>query len=201
VLAQLGNRVQHALRAFTPKEQKDIKSMAATYRANPKLNVEQVMTELAVGEALISFLDESGIPAIVDRGFVLPPRSRIGTITRDERMSLIRGSVHFGHYEQVIDRESAYEIIKRRTEERLVQAPEESMDIRIPRGPYGKPRAPRNPRAPWEPRAPRQRREPKSAASDMFGALAHSAVHAMGSQLGRQIMRGVLGSILGGRRG
>ena len=193
VLAQLGNRVQHALRAFTPKDQKDIRSMAATYRANPKLNVEQVMIELAVGEALVSFLDESGIPMIVDRGYVLPPHSRIGTITADERMASIQRSVHFGHYEQAIDRESAYEIIKKRMEERVTRAPEESMDIRIPRAPesYREPRAPREPRQP---------REPKSQTRDMFGALAHSAAHAMGSQLGRQIMRGVLGSILGGRR-
>jgi DNA helicase HerA-like ATPase len=195
VLAQLGNRVQHALRAFTPKDQKDIRAMAATYRANSKLDIEKVMTELAVGEALVSFLDDKGIPAVVDRGFVLPPHSRIGTIMPDERGALIRGSVHFGHYEQVIDRESAYEVIKKRVEERAAQAQAQAdaMDIRIPRAPesYGQPRAPREPRQP---------REPKSQTKDMFGALAHSAAHAMGSQLGRQIMRGVLGSILGGRR-
>jgi hypothetical protein len=130
---------------------------------------------------------------IVDRGYVLPPHSRIGTITADERMASIQRSVHFGHYELAIDRESAYEIIKKRMEERVTRAPEESMDIRIPRTPesYREPRAPREPRQP---------REPKSQTRDMFGALAHSAAHAMGSQLGRQIMRGVLGSILGGRR-
>jgi hypothetical protein len=191
VLAQLGNRVQHALRAFTPKDQKDIRSMAATYRANPKLNVEQVMLELAVGEALISFLDEKGIPMIVDRGFVLPPHSRIGTITPEERMALIRSSLRFGRYEQAVDRESAYEIIRKRMEERAAQAVEETLDIKVP-GSYGQPRSPREPRQP---------REPKSRTEDMFGALAKSTAHAMGSQLGRQIMRGVLGSIFGGRRG
>jgi DNA helicase HerA-like ATPase len=192
VLAQLGNRVQHALRAFTPKDQKDIRSMAATYRANPKLDIEKVMLELAVGEALVSFLDESGIPRVVDRGFVLPPHSRIGTITPDERAALIQRSVHFGRYEQVIDRESAYEIIKKRVEEKAAQAQEDNLDIRI--------RRPESYERPREPREPRQPREPKSQTADMFGALAHSAAHAMGSQLGRQIMRGVLGSILGGRR-
>lgn len=194
VLAQLGNRVQHALRAFTPNDQKGIRAMAATYRTNPRLNVEQVMTELAVGEALVSFLDEKGVPMVVDRGFVLPPHSRIGTITPEERMSLIRSSLRFGRYEQAVDRESAYEIIKKRTEERAAQAAEETLDVRVPGTPgsYGQPRSPREPRRP---------REPKSQSKDMFGALAKSAAHAMGSQLGRQIMRGVLGSILGGRKG
>jgi uncharacterized protein len=194
VLAQLGNRVQHALRAFTPNDQKAIKAMAATFRSNPKLNVEQVMIELAVGEALVSFLDEKGIPMIVERAFVLPPESRIGTITPEERTALIRSSLRFGRYEQAVDRESAYEIIKRRTEERAASAAAETFDVRVPAPgtPYGAPRPPRE---------PRERREPKSQTKDMFGSLAHSAAHAMGSQLGRQIMRGVLGSILGGRKG
>jgi DNA helicase HerA-like ATPase len=193
VLAQLGNRVQHALRAFTPKDQKDIRAMAATYRVNPKLDIEKVMTELAVGEALLSFLDASGIPMIVDRGYVLPPHSRIGTITPDERTAIIQRSVHYGHYEQVIDRDSAYEVIKRRTEERAAQAREDTMDIRIPRSPESyQPQAPREPR---EPRAPRPR-----AKDTMFEAIAKSTARARGSQLGRQIMRGVLGSILGGRK-
>ena len=192
VLAQLGNRVQHALRAFTPKDQKDIRAMAATYRTNPKLDIENVMTELAVGEALVSFLDEKGVPMIVDRGYVLPPHSRIGTITPDERAAIIQRSVHFGHYEQAIDRESAYEVIKRRTEERAAQA-EDTLDIRLPRSSdsYREPRTPREPRAP---------RTAKSRKDGMFEALAKSTARAMGSQLGRQIMRGVLGSILGGRK-
>ncbi len=195
VLAQLGNRVQHALRAFTPNDQKAIKAMAATFRSNPGLNVEQVMTELAVGEALVSFLDEKGIPAIVERAFVIPPASRIGTITPEERTALIRSSQRFGRYEQAVDRESAYEIIKRRMEERAAQAAEQTLGVRVPRAPetpHGAPRAPRE---------PRPAREPKSQSKDMFGALAKSAAHAMGSTLGRQIMRGVLGSILGGRKG
>jgi DNA helicase HerA-like ATPase len=194
VLAQLGNRVQHALRAFTPNDQKAIKAMAATFRPNPGLNIEQVMTELAVGEALVSFLDEKGIPMIVERAFVLPPESRIGTITPEERTALIRSSQRFGRYEQTIDRESAYEIIKRRTAERAASAAAEAFDVRVPAPgtPYGAPRPTREPRQP---------REPKSQTKDMFGSLAHSAAHAMGSQLGRQIMRGVLGSILGGRKG
>src|SRR5262249_31428297 len=105
VLGQLGNRVQHALRAFTPADQKAVKTAATTLRANPKVNTEQAITELAVGEALVSFLEESGTPAVVERAWILPPASRIGAITDAERAAVITGSVLHGHYEQVVDRE------------------------------------------------------------------------------------------------
>src|SRR5580704_4761487 len=117
VLGQLGNRVQHALRAFTPNDQKAVKSAADTFRSNPKLNVAQVITQLEVGEALVSFLDEKGTPGVVERALVLPPRSRIGPITPDERQKLIQSSVVAGVYEKVVDRESAYERLKARADQ------------------------------------------------------------------------------------
>ncbi|MBE0712485.1 MAG: DUF853 family protein, partial [Candidatus Aminicenantes bacterium] len=116
ILGQLGNRVQHALRAFTPRDQKAVKSAAETFRQNPKVDVETAITQLGVGEALVSFLDEKGQPGIVERAFVLPPHSRIGSIMPDERQAVIRGSLVYGHYEQAIDRESAYEMLKARAE-------------------------------------------------------------------------------------
>jgi DNA helicase HerA-like ATPase len=114
VLAQLGNRVQHALRAFTPRDQKAVKSVAETMRANPKLDIEKAIMELGVGEALVSLLDAQGTPAITERAFVLPPASQIGPITPDDRKKLIESSVVAGVYEKVIDRESAFEMLKKR---------------------------------------------------------------------------------------
>ena len=114
VLGQLGNRVQHALRAFTPRDQKAVKAAATTLRANPKLDVEAVITELGVGEALVSFLDEKGRPTIVERAFVAPPTARIGPVTPAERKAVIAKSAIRGKYDQAIDPESAYEILQRR---------------------------------------------------------------------------------------
>jgi DNA helicase HerA-like ATPase len=122
VLGQLGNRVQHALRAFTPRDQKAVKTAATTLRPNPALDVERAITELGVGEALVSFLDPKGTPAIVERAWILPPAARIGPLTSSERQAVIASSVVKGHYEQTVDRESAYERLRTRTEER--QAPE-----------------------------------------------------------------------------
>ncbi len=176
VLGQLGNRVQHALRAFTPKDQKTVKAAADTFRPNPNLDVAKVITELGVGEALISVLDAKGSPTVVERAFVCPPRSRLAPLTSEERMEIIKASDLFGHYEKAVDRESAYEKLKQRTAE----AEEEQGQ---------------------EPGAPTRRgkaAEPQSEAAKIVGAMAKSAAHAIGSQIGRQIIRGVLGSILGG---
>ncbi len=118
VLGQLGNRVQHALRAFTPRDQKAVRSAAETLRPNPKLKAEQVITELGVGEALVSFLDEKGRPSIVERAFVVPPASRLGPINDAERREVIASSTVYGHYEKAVDRESANEILSRRAQER-----------------------------------------------------------------------------------
>ncbi|MGV3628942.1 MAG: helicase HerA-like domain-containing protein [Betaproteobacteria bacterium] len=174
VLGQLGNRVQHALRAFTPRDQKAVKSAATTLRANPKLNVETAITELGVGEALVSFLDEKGRPCIVERAFVLPPGSRLGAVTPDERAAIIKTSLLAGTYDNVEDRESAYEKLAKRVQEQPAAA---NPGATAPQGDAGG-----------------GRRE---------GAIelaTKSAARAIGSQVGREIIRGVLGSILGGGR-
>ena len=174
VLGQLGNRVQHALRAFTPKDQKNVKAAAETFRANPKLNVEKVITELAVGEALVSMLDAKGTPTKVERALVYPPMSRLSPISQEERNRLIQTSVLAGHYEQVVDRESAYERLKAKAAQQV--------DVQ------------------QETRQEKGRSAPRSATTDLLSAVAKSAAHAVGSQIGRQIIRGVLGSIFGSRR-
>src|SRR5512136_458341 len=175
VLGQLGNRVQHALRAFTPKDQKSVKVAAETFRANPRLDVVKAITELGVGEALVSVLDEKGTPTIVERALVYPPHSRLTPLNPEERTRLIRESVLYGHYEKTVDRESAYEKLKAKTEQAKMQSEEAAAQ---------KGRA----------------AEPKSQTEQLLGAAVKSAAHAIGSQLGRQIIRGVLGSIFGGGR-
>ena len=173
VLGQLGNRVQHALRAFTPRDQKAVRAAAETFRAAPGLDVAKAITELGVGEALVSVLDEKGSPTPVDRALIYPPHSRLTPLTPDERAEIVKGSVLFGHYEKAVDRESAHEKLKAKAEARATEAPQ-----------------------------PKQSRvEPRSDTAKIFGAMAQSAAHAIGSQLGRQIIRGVLGSILGGSSG
>ncbi len=116
VLGQMGNRVQHALRAFTPRDQKAVKAAADTFRQNPDIDIVTVVTELGVGEALVSFLDEKGMPSIVQRAFVVPPPSQIGPITPQQRQQIITSSVLYGHYEKQLDRESAFEILKGRAQ-------------------------------------------------------------------------------------
>ncbi|TSA10942.1 MAG: DUF853 domain-containing protein [Betaproteobacteria bacterium] len=196
VLGQLGNRVQHALRAFTPRDQKAVKAAAETMRANPKLKVETVISELGVGEALVSFLDEKGRPCMVERALVCPPASRIGPITAAERQAVIQGSVIFGHYEQTVDRESAYEKLTARAEVRQGTATGRGQETAtaLPAqagggfmdtlgGILGGTTGPRG--------------------GHREGALesaAKSAARAIGSQVGRQIVRGVLGSIFGGTK-
>lgn len=180
VLGQLGNRVQHALRAFTPRDQKAVKSAADTFRSNPKVNVAIAITELGVGEALVSFLDEKGIPTPVERTFICPPGSRIGPITDGERMDTVKASSVFGFYEKLVDRESAYEILKVRAEQTATEAKaDEGFDWG---GMFG------------------GNKKSGSRSDGVLEAAAKSAARAIGSQLGRQIVRGVLGSILGGRK-
>ena len=168
VLGQLGNRVQHALRAFTPRDQKAVKTAADTLRPNPKLKAEQVITELGVGEALVSLLDERGRPTMVERAFIVPPASQIGPVSAEERAQMMRASALLAKYEKTVDRESAYEKLTARSEEKPVVAEK-----------------------------PAAGRQPPS----VLDAVTKSAARAIGSELGRQIIRGVLGSILGsGRR-
>ena len=175
VLGQLGNRVQHALRAFTPRDQKTVKAAADTFRANPKLNVAKVITELEVGEALVSVLDEKGSPTVVERALIYPPQSRLTPLTPEERSKIIQGSTLYGHYEKIVDRESAFEKLKARAEEKHSAG-------EVPAPSRGRGAA------------------PKSEVEVIVGAMAKSAAHAIGSQIGRQIIRGVLGSLFGGSR-
>ncbi|HEX7285709.1 MAG TPA: helicase HerA-like domain-containing protein, partial [Candidatus Angelobacter sp.] len=184
VLGQLGNRVQHALRAFTPRDQKAVKAAAQTFRANPKLNVEKVISELAVGEALVSFLDDQGTPGEVQRARVRPPNSRIGPITAEERQKIIRASSIFGHYEQMIDRESAYEALQKRASQPEQQPPS-------PAGARGPVLVP--PQTP----ATGARKGPQR--ETVMEAVFKSAARAAGSSAGRQIMRGIMGSLLKGK--
>ena len=188
VLGQLGNRVQHALRAFTPRDQKAVKSAAETMRPNPKLKVEQVITELAVGEALVSFLDEKGRPNIVERAFVVPPGSYLGPVSPDERRKCIESSSIYGHYEKAVDRESAYEKLKGRTEEKRDDGPEE--------GPKGQTSTNVFSDVLFGRTGPRGGKQSQG----LLEAMAKSAVRTAGSQVGREIVRGLLGSILGKRR-
>ena len=187
VLGQLSNRVQHALRAFTPRDQKAVKAAAETLRANPKFETAKTITELAVGEALVSFLDAKGQPGVVERAFVYPPKSQIGPIATSVRDGIVRGSVLFGHYEKAVDRESAYEILKNRSGQTVSgETPQPDGTTRRPQIPLPGPEAPGQP-------AGRHR-------DSMLEAMGKSAVRAMGSQIGRSIMRGIMGGILGGKR-
>ena len=193
VLAQLGNRVQHALRAFTPRDQKAVKASAETFRTNPKLNTEQVITELAVGEALVSLLDERGQPGIVERVFIIPPRGQIGPITPEERQAIIKGSVIYGTYENAVDRESAAEILAQRAAQAVTSAP-------VP-GAVGAPGASGGGLlgtiggVVFGSTGPRGGRH-----EGLLEKMTSSAVRSIGSGLGREIMRGVLGGIFGGGR-
>src|SRR5512136_912519 len=198
VLGQLGNRIQHALRAFTPRDQKAVRSAAETFRQNPKVDVETVITQLGTGEALVSFLDEKGQPGIVERAYVLPPHSRIGPITPPERQAIIQSSVIFGHYEKTVDRESAYEMLKERAEKSAAEAQAQAQaQAETRQSPYQYPPPSGRERAPY-PQAPRR---PAGRSRDtLIEAMAKSAARSVGSNLGRQILRGVLGSIFGGKR-
>jgi len=191
VLAQLGNRVQHALRAFTPRDQKAVKAAASTMRQNPGLDIETAITELAVGEALLSFLDDKGRPGITERAFVVPPGSRIGTIDAQERAALRQSSLVAGVYEKTEDRESAYEILRQRTSQPAEVAPA---------GGAGKD-PPASGRAGGLDELLFGSTGPRGGQRDgLVQTLAKSAVRSMGSGLGRQILRGVLGGILGRKR-
>ena len=203
VLAQLGNRVQHALRAFTPRDQKAVKAAADTMRANPRLDVATAITELGVGEALVSLLDEKGRPALTERVYVLPPASQIGPITLAQRQQLLADSVVAGVYEKAVDRESAFEALKGRAETRLSAAPAQAPAT---------PGRPRTPPAAGEAPPAAPERGLLDGLGDLLGGgtrrtrasvgeqLIKSAASSIGREVGRQIIRGVLGGIFGGSR-
>jgi hypothetical protein len=199
VLAQLGNRVQHALRAFTPRDQKAVKATAQTMRQKAGLDIEAAITELAVGEALVSFLDDKGRPSETERVFVLPPSGQIGPITPQQRQTLLQNSLVAGVYEQVLDRESAYEKLKGHS----------------PAQPAAAGRTPAASAEPGEPGEPGMGDKLMAGVSNLlFGstgprggqrdglvqAMAKSAVRTVGTQIGKEILRGVMGSLLGGSR-
>ncbi len=206
VLGQLGNRVQHALRAFTPQEQKAVRAAAETFRPNPRLRVEEAIGQLGVGEALVSMLQPDGTPSMVERARVVPPRGRMGTITPEERAALMAASPLAGHYDEAVDRQSAYELLQDRAG--APQQPEPHRTGPAPvRGdnPWGGTSVPPRPLPDHPPArgsripqaAPRQRASQRQGVGE---ALAKSVARSMGSAVGRQltnaIFRGVLGSIL-----
>ena len=190
VLGQLGNRVQHALRAYTPRDQKAVKSAATTLRQNPAVDVETAITELGVGEALVSFLDEKGRPSMVERALVLPPGSRIGPISTEERTAVIKTSLIGDAYDRTEDRESAYEKLTAKVQAAGSDAATKPSSADNSGGLMG-------------------------SLGDLLGGstgprggkregilelAAKSAARAIGSQVGREIFRGVLGSLLGGKK-
>jgi uncharacterized protein len=213
VLGQLGNRVQHALRAFTPHDQKAVKTAADTLRPNPAIDIGRAITELAVGEALISLLDAKGTPAVTARAWVVPPASRIGPITDAERDAIRKASTaSYGQYDQTVDRESAYEKLKARTLDKGTPAdagPAAQSGGRTGEsGPFasGRP-AGQTPAAPAGPSVTDALSSillgstgPRGGHHDgLLQSAAKSAARSMGSGVGRAILRGALGSILGGR--
>jgi len=188
VLGQLGNRVQHALRAFTPRDQKAVKAAAETMRANPKLDTEKAILDLGVGEGLISFLDEKGRPGMVERAFVLPPASRIGPVTADERKATMAASAVAGVYEKAVDRESAYEKLRGRAEQSA------------PAAGAGTPAASGGGWMDSIKGSLGGLMTGSGRKDSMVEAMAKSAARTVGSTVGREIVRGVLGSLLGGTK-
>lgn len=200
VLGQLGNRVQHALRAFTPRDQKAVKAAAETFRTNPGLDVKQTIVELGVGEALLSFLDAKGMPSPVERALVCPPSSRVGAITADERTRVVQASPLRGKYEHAVDRESAYE----RLRERAQRATDD--EATASRGSGAGTRRTRDADAP----APRPRSSGSSQRQSVGEAMMKSAARSastvlaregskLGAKLGAKLVRGILGSLFGGK--
>ncbi len=175
VLGQLGNRVHHALRAFSPRDQKDLKGAAQTLRPNPDFDTATVMTGLRIGEALVSLLDEHGSPSMVERALICPPRSRMIPLSAEERQASIRNSPAGPKYKDTFDRESAYEQLKARAER--------SEPVTRPEKPVKKAAKPS-----------------KSSSGDIIGSAAESAAREIGTRLGREIIRGVLGSLTGTRK-
>lgn len=194
VLGQLGNRVQHALRAFTPRDQKAVRVAATTMRANPGLDLATVIGELGVGEALVSMLDAKGTPCVTERAWVLAPGSRIGPVTDDERKALLANSLVAGTYEQTVDRESAYEMLKRRATAAVpTGARAESPTTTQAEGDGGG----------WmgDVFGTLTRKTGKTGRGDsILETMAKTAARTAASQVGRELIRGVLGSLLGGKK-
>ena len=207
VLGQLGHRVQHALRAFTPRDQKAVKSAAETMRPNPGLDIEAAITELAVGEALVSFLDAKGRPGMTERAFVLPPGSQIGPINAEQRTALLQQSLVAGIYEKQVDRESAYEKLTGRTSNKLSDAAASAQPAAAgtrtgttPTAPNGSPTPPESGGGFLDSLGSLLGGGPRRTRASVGEQLVKSAASAIGREVGRQVIRGVLGGIFGGRR-
>ncbi|MDN5443870.1 MAG: DUF853 domain-containing protein [Pseudomonadales bacterium] len=212
VLGQLGNRVQHALRAFTPKDQKAVKTAADTFRANPEFKVEQAITELAVGEALISCLDEQGTPQVVERAWVMPPYSSFSPISPEQRQALISQSIVAGIYEKRLDRESAFELLQNKVVERqqqAVQIEQEKQQTKEQEAlakqkakeaeTLAKQQAREQERIAKEQQkeAEREAKQREKLIQDTVGTFAKSAARSLGGSTGQKIVRGLLGSLFG----
>ncbi|BDB70500.1 ATP-binding protein [Comamonas thiooxydans] len=197
VLGQLGNRVQHALRAFTPRDQKAVASAASTMRPNPGLDIAAAITELAVGEALVSFLDEKGRPSVTERVFVIPPGSQLGPITAEQRKALIDGSLVAGVYEKAVDRESAFEILRDRTASAV---PAKPGDAPAAAG-AAAPASATDSMMDGLKELLFGRTGPRGGQHDgLVQTMAKSTVRTVGNSLGKEILRGVLGGILGNKK-
>jgi uncharacterized protein len=180
VLAQLGNRIQHALRAYTPREQKAVRTAAETFRANPAFDTEKAITELGIGETLISVLDLKGVPTMVERTLIRPPMGRLGPIDEDERRSILKASPVLGLYDETVDRDSAYELLARRAEEAAGRRERAAPDAQA------------SPRARERPAPPRTR---DTATERFVKNMAGSVGRQVGSMIVRQVFRGILGTL------
>ena len=195
VLGQLGNRIQHALRAYTVRDQKAVKAAAQTFRANPKLDTETVITELGVGEALVSLLDEKGRPGIVQQTLIKPPKSQIGPIKPGQRKTLMAQSLVAGVYEEEVERESAYEILTSRAEKVAEQQAESKEaagkakeDAKAEKAGLAK-----------QKEMAKTKRTSSRRSDSAMDAFVKSAMRSLGGQVGRKLVRGLLGSLFGGR--
>ena len=200
ILGQLGNRVQHALRAFTPKDQKTVKAAAQSFRPNEKFSTEKVIDELGVGEALVSFLNDNGAPAVVSRAFILPPQSRVGPLSDSERLSFLQNSLLKDVYDTPLDRESAYEILKKRTEEILVQEKQSKAQDQNKKIEQDRQKQEEKERLRQEMQVAREKARTRQR---MVNAISKQAEKSFSSPIGKFIggtlVRGILGGIFGGR--
>ena len=187
VLTQLGNRIQHALRAYTPQEQKGVRAAASSFRENPNIDTEKAITELGVGEVLISTLDEKGVPTMVERALVVPPVGHIGPVSAEQRQQLIANSLVAGVYENALDRESAFEILTRKTEEKMAVEAETKAAEEATKEAERQAKAERA-----------AARGPDTLVESITKSVARSASSSICRQIGNSIVRGVLGSIFGG---
>lgn len=198
VLGQLGNRIQHALRAFTPSDQKFVKTAAQTFRANPKFDVEKAISELATGEALVSCLDENGSPSVVERAFILPPQSQFGTIDEGLRRQIISASSMSGKYDKAVDNESAYEILQAQAKQQMSQNEadgdeQQERQYNSARRVNGKGSSTSRPSSGRTSTAKKSSK--KSTGKSLLEKAAGSAVSSIGRELGRTLVRGLLGSL------